>query len=216
LLTPFQARSIRALSDTPLAGLPGSELSRYLERTTVRRGEVLYRKGDPSEHLFALVSGRLKLFTTTSPGREIAHEFVAPGELIGEIGALDGAPRYASAMALANSELAAIPRDALSRMLEKNPGLHASLISAVALRVRQLAQRAEDVAFLDLEARLERALVDLGRRFGEIVEGGTRIRLRRQDLADMLGVTRESVSRALASPRMRGRLELGRGSIVLR
>jgi CRP-like cAMP-binding protein len=214
--TPFQNRAIRALAESVFFGELDAESIPCIHRTAVRRGEVLFEKGDPSEHLFGVVSGQLKAYSTPSPGREISLDLIAPGELVGQLWVTDGGPRHAAVKALAPSELATISRNDLVSLLAERPELSRSLGSASASTVGRLAERAEDVAFLSVEARLEKILVDLGDRMGEAVERGTRIRLRQRDLAEMLGVTRESVNRALTSPAMQGKLELGRGSIVLR
>ena len=215
MLTPFQDRAVRALAGTPFFGELEPEFLRHIRRTAVRRGETLFEKGDPSDHLFGLMSGQMKLFSASSGKREVALGLVAPGELLGELGVALGGPRYASVVALAHSELATISRSSLDVLLDRRPELRPGLNKAAARTASRLAERAEDVAFLSIETRLEKALEDLACRFGESVERGTLIRLRQRDLADVLGVSRESVNRLLTSSSMRGRLELGRGSIVL-
>lgn len=215
MLTPFQDRAARALTGTPFFGELEPELLGCVHRTAVRRGEILFEKGDASDHLFGLISGQLKMFSAGAGQREVALGLVAPGELLGELGATLGGPRFASVMALAHSELATICRRSLDRLLDRRPELRAGLNDAAARTACRLAERAEDIAFLSIEMRLEKALDDLATRFGEVVEGGTRIRLRQRDLADVLGVSRESVNRLLTSAQLQGRLELGRGSIVL-
>ncbi len=215
MLTPFQARAARALVETPFFGEIDRESLGCLHRTAVPKGELLFEKGDPSTHLYAVISGQLKAFSNPDPRREVALELVAPGELLGVLGLEDESPRYASVKALAPTELATISRAQLRALLARRPGLRASLDRAATAAAARLAQRAEDMAFLSVETRIEKALVDFASRFGEAVEQGTRIRLRQQDLADLLGVSRECVSRALAAPVFRGRLAMGRGSITL-
>jgi CRP-like cAMP-binding protein len=166
--------------------------------------------------LFGLISGQLKLSSAASGPREVALALVAPGELVGELGAILGGPRWASAVALAHSELATISHGSLAALFDAQPELRSRLNEAASRTALRLAQRAEDVACLSIENRLEKALDDLARRFGESVERGIRIPLRQRDLADVLGVSRESVNRLLSSASMRDRLELGRGSILLR
>lgn len=215
MLTPFQDRAARALAYTPFFGELEPELLRHIRRVGVRRGERLFEKGDPSDRLFALIQGQLKHVSAASDSREVTLGLVAPGELVGELGVALGGPRYASVAALAHSELAAISRSTLEALLERRSELRAGLNEAASRAAARLAERAEDVAFLSIETRLEKALDDLARRFGETVEHGTRIRLRQKDLADVLGVSRESVNRLLTAFHTQGRLELGRGSIVL-
>jgi CRP-like cAMP-binding protein len=215
MLTPFQVRARRALAQSPFfRELPDDEM-RWVSRRSVRRGDALFEKGDPSDSLYALVGGQVKLLSVGADGRQISFGLVAPGELVGQLGVTDRAPRHASAIALAHSELARIERRDLEPLLDRLPVLRGVLADASAEAARGLSQRIEDAAFLSIEARVEKALLDCARRFGERIEGGTRIQVRQQDLADLLGLSRESVSKVLTSPAMRGKLELGRGRIVL-
>jgi CRP/FNR family transcriptional regulator, cyclic AMP receptor protein len=215
MLTPFQTRALGALSASPFFGELSPECLRWIYRTPVRKGATLFAKNAPSEHLYGLVSGSIKLFCPGPEGRDLSLGLIAPGELVGELGVSDGAPHHASAVALSHSELASIRRRDLEPLMERHPELRAALVHASAEAARRLSQRLEDAAFLSIEKRVEKMLLDLAQRFGERIERGTRIRLRQQDLADILGLSRESVSRALTSPALRGRLELGRGCIVL-
>jgi CRP/FNR family transcriptional regulator len=215
MLTPFQTRAMRALAASPFFGELPPECLRWIHRSSVRKGEALFEKDAPSDCLYGLVGGLLKLCSRGPDGREFSLGLVAPGELAGEIGMSDGAPRDINAVALAHTELATLRRRDLEPLMARHPLLRDALARASAAAARRLSRRLEDAALLSIEARVEKALVDLARRLGERVEHGTRIALRQQDLADLLGLSRESVSKVLTSPSMRGRLELGRGSIVL-
>jgi CRP-like cAMP-binding protein len=213
--TPFQDRAIRTLGSSPFFRELPPDCVRWIYRSSVRKGETLFEKGAPSGHLYGLVGGLLKLCSHGSDGREVSFGLVAPGELAGELGMADGAPRDATAIALAHSELATFRRRDLEPLMDRHPQLRDALAGAAAAAARRLSRRLEEAALLPIEARVENALVDLARRLGERVERGVRIGLRQQDLADLLGLSRESISKVLTSPGMRGRLELGRGSIVL-
>jgi CRP-like cAMP-binding protein len=215
MLTPFQARAQRVLEASPFFGALSELDMRWIHRSSVRKGELLFGKGDSTDRLYALVGGQMKLSSLRPDGGEISFGLVAPGELIGEIGILNGAPRRASAVALAHSELATIDRADLEPVLDRSPALRAELATAAANAASRLSERIEDAAFLSIEARVEKALADFAQRFGERIDGGTRIRLRQQDLADALGLSRESVSKVLTSPSMRSKLALGRGRIDL-
>lgn len=213
--TPFQIRAARVLAKTPVFEELDAVESRWVSRSSVRKGETLFEKHDPSEHLFGLVSGQLKLFAHNQERREISLAVMGPGDLIGEEGIADGAPRSVSAMALANCELATIHTRDLKPLMSRHPNLRDALARACAVSVRRLMERAEDAAFMSLEERIEKALRDLAVRVGEATLEGTRIGLRQRDLADLLGTSRESVSKVLTSPAMQGRVVIGRGSIVL-
>jgi CRP-like cAMP-binding protein len=215
LLTPFQNRALRALVESPFFQAVSEDCMRWVHRASLRRGEILFEKNQPSDALYGLVSGQLKLFSSGDDGRQISFGLAGPGELVGAIGISNGAPRHASAVALANCELATLKRRDLEPLMERHPILRDALAHASAEAARRLSARIEDAAFLSIEARVEKALVDFARRFGERIEGGTCVRLRQQDLADVLGLSRESVSKALSSPAMCHRVRLGRGRIVL-
>ena len=215
MLTPFQTRAMRTLGESPFFAELPEECLRWVHRTSVRKGELLFEKDSPSDHLYGLVGGLLKLTSRGSGGREVSFGLVAPGELVGEIGISDGAPRHAQAVALENCELATLWRRDLEPIMERHPEMRDALARASAAAARRLSRRLEEAALLSVEERVEDALVELARRLGERVERGTRIALRQQDLADSLGLSRESVSAVLNSPAMRGRLEIGRGNIVL-
>lgn len=215
MLTPFEERALRCLSPHPFFEALGASRMRGVRRTALRRGETLFAKGDASDRLYGLVSGQIKLFSAGADGRRVSLEIVGPGELLGSVEMADGLPHHANALALAHCELAVLSRRVLEPLMVDNPQLRIALMGAAADAARRLMRRLEDAALLDIEARVERALVDLAGRIGERIERGTRIRLRQRDLADVLGLSRESVSRVLTSPAMRDKLELGRGSIVL-
>jgi CRP/FNR family cyclic AMP-dependent transcriptional regulator len=215
MLTPFQNRVRYALTESPFFGDLPDECMRWVQRSSVRKGENLFEKGEASENLYGLVGGQMKLFSVGADGRQISFGLVAPGELLGELGISSGARCHTSAVALAHAELATLKRRDLGPLMDRHPELRVALSEASAAAAVRLSERIEDAAFLSIEERVEKALVDCARRFGERIEGGTCIALRQQDLADALGLSRESVSKVLTSRAMRGRLELGRGRIVV-
>ena len=215
MLTPFQSRALRALVESPFFQAVSEDCMRWVYRTSLRKGEILFEKNKPSDALFGLVSGQLKLYSTGEEDRQISFGLVGPGELVGVLGISSGAPRHASAVALANCELATLKQRDLLPLMERFPILRDALAYASAEAALQLSERIEDAAFLTIDARVEKALFDFARRFGQRIEEGICMQLRQQDLADVLGLSRESVSRVLTSPAMRGRIKLGRGRIIL-
>ncbi len=215
MLTPFQNRALRVLVESPFFRAVSEDCMRWMHRTSLRKGELLFEKNKPSDALFGLVSGQLKLFSTGEDGRQISFGLVGPGELVGAIGISSRAPRHASAIALAHCELAMLKAEDLDPLVERHPVLREALAYTSAEAARQLSERIEDAAFLSIEARVEKALLDFARRFGVRTEAGTCVQLRQQDLADVLGLSRESVSRVLTSRAMRDRIKLGRGRIIL-
>lgn len=227
MFTPFQIRARQVLSQNPFFRNLPEECMRYVERTAVRKGENLFgaceangfSTSEANGDFYALVGGQLKLVSEDADGRQLSLGLVAPGELVGEMGLSHSVERRSTFVALAHSEVATLRRRDLEPLMERCPELHVALLEAsaeAALGIAQrLSERLADEAFLSIEARVEKALADCARRFGERVECGTRVLLRQQDLADILGLSRESVSKILTSPAMQAKLDLGRGSIVL-
>jgi CRP-like cAMP-binding protein len=212
MLTPFQHRAHRALAASPLFEGCASRV----RRAAVRRGQILFEKGEPSDALYGVVSGQLKLYAEGADGRQVSFGLYGPGEILGAIGIATGAPRHASVVALAHSELAMLQQRDLEPLFDRQPGLRETLARVSAEQARLLSERIADAAFLRIEDRVEKALRDFAERFGERVEGGICVRLRQQDLADVLGLSRESISKVLTSRAMRERVRLGRGRIVLK
>jgi CRP/FNR family cyclic AMP-dependent transcriptional regulator len=219
MLTPFQTRARIALGESRFFESLSDECMRWVERTSVRKGELLFDKHASNDALYGLVGGQIKLVSAGSDGRQISLGLVAPGEFVGEIAVSQPAPRQVGALALAHSEVATIRRCDLEPLIERRPELRVALLEASAEAAteatRRLSERLEDEAFLSIEARVEKALADCARRFGERVDEGTRVLLRQQDLADILGLSRESVNKVLTAKKMRPKLALQRGSIVL-
>ncbi|MFT5154160.1 MAG: CRP/FNR family cyclic AMP-dependent transcriptional regulator [Planctomycetota bacterium] len=220
LLTPFQNRAQDALAENAFFNALSRECLSWTRRTSLRKGEALFEKGDTSDRLFGLVGGQMKLCSATteipSAARPVVFGIIAPGEMLGELGFTDGAPRHATAVALAHSELLTIDRGDLEPMMEQTPELRALLGAACSASAQRLSERIEDAAYLSIEARVEKALRDCAQRFGIRTEnGGTLVPLRQQDLADVLGLSRASINKILTSSAMAGRVELGRGRIVL-
>lgn len=215
MLTPFQQRARRALGDCPLFGALTDERLRLIDRTPVRRGDLLFEQGDASDALHALVGGQAKRLATARDGKQISFGLVGPGELIGQIGVSTHAPRHASVVALAHCEFATLRRRHLEPLLAQQPELRDALSRASAEEALKLSERIADSAFLSIEDRVEKALLDFAQRFGERIEEGICVALRQQDLADVLGLSRESVSRVLTATPMKQRVRLGRGRIVL-
>ncbi len=141
MLTPFQTRAQRALASSPFFGALSDVELRWVHRSSVRKGELLFEKGDVADRLYAIVGGQMKLFSHGGDGREISFGLVAPGELIGEIGIVNAAPQHAAALALAHTELATIDRRDLEPVLERHPELRTELATAAATAAQRLSER---------------------------------------------------------------------------
>lgn len=201
--------------------LDEEDLDVLLEVTTTKRlaaKETLFRKGDPGNQLYGILSGSMKVSATGSDGKDVLFTHMGPGEVIGEISLLDGGARSASAMAVEATELLTLHRRELIPFLEGHPHAAIGLASVLAARVRRLSERAEDRQTMPLPGRMAKRLIGLSLQYGRhpIVGGPVEVRLSQQDLADLVGTSRESVNKQLRAWAAQGILEIGRGRVVLK
>jgi CRP/FNR family cyclic AMP-dependent transcriptional regulator len=201
------------------SSLAAPELESLLEITTTRRvatKEVLFHKGDPGNQLYGVLSGRLKVMASSRDGREVLFSVSGPGDVIGEIALIDSNPRSATVVGLEDSELLTLHRRDFLPFIERNPLVAIHLASVMAKRVRDLSQSAEDAQFMPLALRMAKRLVRLGEAYSpHPANGGEKIdiRLSQQDLADLVGTSRESINKQLRAWEEQGLLSLRRGHI---
>jgi CRP/FNR family cyclic AMP-dependent transcriptional regulator len=175
-------------------------------------GGVLFREGDSSRDVYAIAGGHVKVLLLTPSGRELLLSAKSAGELVGELAAIDGRPRSASAVALDAVDALVVSPDAFSEVLDEHPRLARRLLRVLATHVRDADWRAADRESGDMTRRVARRVVLLAESFGEHSGGGVRIALRltQEDLAAWVGATREATSRALARLRAAGVVTTGR------
>jgi CRP/FNR family transcriptional regulator, cyclic AMP receptor protein len=207
------------LERVPLfAGLAPDELRELSSRLRTRRyarGETLCLEGDPGTSLYIIEKGRVKLGLTSSEGREIILDLLGPGDVFGELALLDGAPRSANAVAVEASEVLLLARDEFLRFLEQHPQLALVLLSTLSHWLRRLTTQMQDTAFLDVPARLARAILRLAEA-EEPTEGQpVTPRLTQTDLAGMVGTTRETLNRWLGFYEDQGLIRRDRHQIVV-
>ena len=201
--------------------LPPADLARLAERLVPRtypRGEVVFHRDDPAGALHFIREGQVKIVLTTEGGKETLLALFGAGECFGEIAALDGGARSATAVAVERTETLALLRDDLIAFLREHPDFALDVISLLAMRLRRLDERLEDAYFLDLDGRLARCLLDLAEQSGERAQDGVRVRmpLSQTDLAAMLGSTRVSVNRLLGAYQDAGIIAVERDAIVIK
>ena len=197
------------------------ELDLLLNATTTKRlmpKEVLCRKGDPGNQLYGILSGSLKVTATGTDGKDVMFGLMGPGEVIGEIALLDGEERSATVTAVEKTELLTLDRRELIPYLEANPRAAIGLAGVLASRVRQLSARAEDRQTMPLPGRIAKRLLSLSEQYGKrpIVGGPIEVWMPQQDLADLVGTSRESVNKQLRAWEEDGIVELGRGRVILK
>lgn len=191
-------------------GLPQEALEDVARRLQVRSGAagtLLVAQDEPGDSLFVVLAGRVKVALFGDNGREVTLAILRPGEVFGEVSLIDGSPRSANVVAMVDSQVLALTREAFLQHLRSCPQTALNLMGEMARRIRQADEAIVGLALQDVEGRLSRMLARLAREEGDVnVEGGLLLRRRptQQELANMVGSSRETVSRTFASLIRRG------------
>jgi CRP/FNR family transcriptional regulator len=199
----------------------GDEALRYLAAEARYRvfgiGDTVVYQGEPGSTCHIVVQGRLRVFVVGEDGREFSVRLFGPGEIVGEMALFEDLPRSASVEALEETQTLELDRDVLLGCLRRSPALALSLLRALSARLRYTTEEAEGLASLTVAERLMVRLRQLSGWCGTEVEGGIRITLpmNQQELATLVGTSRESVNRALVKLRQQGKVRLEDGWIVL-
>jgi CRP/FNR family cyclic AMP-dependent transcriptional regulator len=194
-----------------------SALRATMARTELSRAEVLFHEGDPGDRLYVIVDGKVKLGRASGDGRENLLAILGPGEMFGELSLFDPGPRNATATAVADTVLIGLGNEDLTQWLAGRPDVARGLLRALARRLRRTNEALADLVFSDVPGRVAKALLDLSERFGRPTDDGLRVAhdLTQEELAQLVGASRETVNKALADFAARGWLRLEARAVVL-
>jgi len=183
----------------------------------LERGDILFREGDQGDRLYVIGEGKIKLGLTSLDGRENLLAILGPGEMFGELSLFDPGARTATATAVADTQLIALGHDDLHAFLLGRPAVAANLLAALARRLRRTNGALADLVFTDVPGRVAKALLDLSLRFGRPAEDGVLVAhdLTQEELAQLVGASRETVNKALADFATRGWIKLEARAVVL-
>jgi CRP-like cAMP-binding protein len=192
-------------------------ISQLLRTRECRAREAVVWEGETGGSLFLIVSGYFKALTTGVGGKELVFSVMGPGEVFGELSVLDGQPRSATIVALQSGELAVLERDALLALLHSSSAVAIELLLEVCQRLRHLSRRCENLSSLAVPARLAEVLVALADRHGHSRGACIQIpvRLSQQELANMVGASRETINKQLKSWSEVGIIRRESGCIVI-
>jgi CRP-like cAMP-binding protein len=204
-----------------LAALEPAETRELVRRAQVRHvnaGHVIFRRGDAGDGLYGVIEGRVVVTVESAAGKELILNTFGTGALFGEIALLDGKGRSATAVAREASTLLFLARAAFLPFLEGRPQTAIRVIALLCERLRRTTQMVEDTAFLNVPTHLAKQLATLAHDHGRPDRRAATITLAvsQAELAQMLGVSREIVSRQLAIWREAGILDIARGRLLLR
>jgi CRP-like cAMP-binding protein len=184
----------------------------------LERDAYLYYQGDPADHLFVLLAGRLKRTQVTPEGHQILLRYIGPGEAFAIPAILGGIEYPTSAQAVEDSLLLSWDRQSMRDLMRQAPALALRALDVVASHVREFQDRIRELSTERVERRIARALLRLARQSGRKVEEGVLIDLplSRQDLAEMTGTTLFTVSRTLSQWESQGLVVTGRERVTIR
>jgi CRP/FNR family transcriptional regulator, cyclic AMP receptor protein len=176
-----------------------SEVSRRAQRRTLQKGELLFNLGDPSDALYVIASGRVRIWTVSAAGVEVTLNVQIAGAIFGEIGMLDGSVRTAGASAMAPTELISISRKTFFAALEQDSQLARNVIGLLCQRLRWTTARVEDAVLRPAPQRLARILGHLAQDHSRRTPRGREItiKLTQGELAQWTAMSRENLNKLL-------------------
>lgn len=201
-----------ALDDDAAAALRAS-----MVEVRLAKGEVLFNEGEPGEKLYVIETGKVKLGHTAPDGRESLIAVLGSGEMLGELSLFDPGPRTATAVAITATKVLSMGHEALLPWLVGRPDLAVALLAALARRLRRTNEALADLVFSDVPGRVAKALLELGSKFGEPGAEGMVVNhdLTQEELAQLVGASRETVNKALADFSQRGWIRIEQRSVTL-
>ncbi|WP_174366350.1 Crp/Fnr family transcriptional regulator [Deinococcus sp. JMULE3] len=182
------------------------------------RGELLFHPEDPAETLFVLLRGSVRLYRLGSGAREVTLDVHGAGSLLCASALVPGERCGMYAEAMDDTEGLLLGRDVLGRLTQAQPAVAVALTEQITRQTRGVQERLSGLVFLEVSQRLALALLNLAEREGPWPEGGSlalRDRVSHQDLAHVVGSTRETITKLLGDFRSRGLLDLGYRRIIL-
>jgi len=189
-------------------------LSRVVARRSYARGSLILGAGDPTDSLYVLISGRIKVFMSDLDGKEVILAILGPNEFVGEMGLIDNSPRSANVEALDPCEVICISKADFKRCLADNLDMAMTVMRGLVKRLREADNQIGSLALMDVFGRVARLLLESA----EVIDGEKVVtkKLSKQDIARMIGASREMVSRVMKHLQEAGYIEVRADTIVIR
>ena len=188
-------------------------LAAVVTRKSATRNSTIISAGDPTDSLYIVISGRLKVMMSDAEGKEVILSILGSGEFFGEMGLIDDSPRSANVVAIEACELLCIYKRDFNRCLSENFEMAMAVMRGLVRRLREADRKIGSLALLDVYGRVARLLLDMA----EDVDGQKVVtkKLAKQDIAKMIGASREMVSRVMKDLQLGGFIEMRGSTIVL-
>jgi CRP-like cAMP-binding protein len=193
------------------------EMEKITRMEEVKKRQPLYLPGDPSSSVYLLKKGRVKIANSAPSGKEVTFEILEPGEVFGELEVLDDVPRSTSAETLDDTLICVIPRKDFDQYLAMHPNVTVKLTKLIGVRLRKIQSRVEDLVFRDVPARLAHLLLELSKTDGVAEKQGIRLKakLTHQEMANLIGCSRETVSTIMGQLRDQGLIQMDGRAITI-
>jgi len=216
-----EKRALWYLKKIPLFGelAPDSltKLAEKVELVEVRRRQVVYLPGDPGQSVYFVNGGRVKVSKVTRDGKELTLAYRGPGEIFGELVLIDGGPREEMAEAMDNALLTVVERGEFDQLVQREKTVGFRLTKVLAHRRREVENKIEHLVFKDVNAKLAGLLLRLAGEYGVDDARGTlvAVKITHQEMANLIGSTRETVSLTLSQFKRRGLIQSDGRKVVL-
>lgn len=204
-----------------LAGLESEDrkaLASHAHRHALRAGDALFRRGEPGDRMHVVVDGRIRVFVDDAIAGQATLALLGPGDCVGELSLLTGRPRSATAVASTAATTLAVTRDAFIAWLQEHPAASLTLLETVSMRLRRTADAMTDIIFPDQAQRLAKlleTLAEIESRAHPVPDGEVRIAISQAELAEILGIGRETVNKHLRALELEGCIARGRKAVTI-
>ena len=210
-----------ALMQAPLFSALDAEAAAALRASMtekrVPRSGVIFSEGEPGDRMYVILDGKVKLGQTSPDGRESLLAVLGPGEVFGELSLFDPGPRTATATAVTDTVVVGLGHVDLRPWLTGRPEVAEALLQALAQRLRRTNEALADLVFSDVPGRVAKQLLELADKFGQPGVDGVLVLhdLTQEELAQLVGASRETVNKALADFTQRGWIEVDQRQVLL-
>lgn len=208
-------QKVSLFKDVDVAEL--ERLSALLQPREVRKDATIVTQDEPGDAMFVIARGRVKVVLFGDNGREVILTLLKTGDFFGEMSLVDDLPRSAHVIAQEDATVLVLKRDQFEEHVKTSPRTALNVMKELSRRLRRADEIIGNLATLDVYGRVAHAMIDLAKQDGEAVDEGILIRSRptQQEIASMIGTSRETVSRVLSEFQRRGFLEMRGRSILL-
>jgi len=194
-----------------------SALIADMETATFPRGTTIFEEGEPGDRLYIIIEGKVKLARHAPDGRENLLSVMGPSDMFGELSIFDPGPRTSSAVCVTEVTAATMNSEMLKQWIDNHPEISQQLLRVLARRLRRTNASLADLIFTDVPGRVAKTLLQLANRFGTQEGGALRVNhdLTQEEIAQLVGASRETVNKALAEFVQRGWIRLENRAVVI-